>query len=69
VTDLTDQRLLLVKLPVEFSGGITLNTTPVPRRQALDMAVEGFSRQHVGQYRRRLSRPHIRERRCQVKQP
>src|SRR5579864_2183807 len=31
------------------------------RRQALDMAVEGFARQHIGDDRRRLTRYHVRE--------
>ena len=52
---------ILVKLPVAFSGGITLKTAPVAGRQALDVAREKVVRQHVGDDRRRLSRPHMRE--------
>ena len=39
---------ILVKLPVAFSGGRTLNCGPGRRRQAADMAGEDLAGQHVG---------------------
>ena len=49
----------------EVAGGVFrrdhAEDRPGARRQALDMAVEDLSRQHVGDDRRRLPRPHMRQ--------
>ena len=52
---------ILVKLPVAFSGGITLKTAPVPGARLSDVAVEDVARQHVGDDRRRLAGHHAGE--------
>ena len=44
---------ILVKLPVAFSGGSTLNYRAGRRRQARDMAVERLAGQHIGLDRHR----------------
>ena len=52
---------ILVKLPVAFSGGITLKTAPVAGARLSDMAVKDMARQRVGDDRRRLPGLHSRE--------
>ena len=52
---------ILVKLPVAFSGGSTLNCGAGRRRQAGDMAREHLARQHVGLDRHRHARAHAGE--------
>ncbi len=49
---------ILVKLPVAFSGGITLNIAPVAGRKAEDVAVEDMAGQGVGDDGRRLAGSH-----------
>ena len=46
---------ILVKLPVAFSGGITLKTAPVAGREAQHMAVKDVAGEGVGDDRGRLA--------------
>ena len=39
---------ILVKLPVAFSGGSTLNTAPVAGARLATWPCERFARQHIG---------------------
>src|SRR5208282_2624673 len=49
----------------EVAGGIFgrdhAEDRPGPRRQALDVTLQDLPRQHIGDHRRRLPRPHMRE--------
>ena len=61
MTDFTDQRPRLVKLPVVFSGGITLNTTPVPgatkRARRTEPSRRMVTRRSLRPYRRFGAKP------------
>ena len=52
---------ILVKLPVAFSGGMTLKIAPVPGERLSTWPRKTWSGKHVGDDRRFLARRHMRE--------